>query len=375
VPAASLLIAVLAVSRPVIVFPLDARGVAVDTAERATEELKKTLSAIPRIEVIDTKDVEKRLGVHLTEQARACEYDVFCLVEVGEILQSDQMIIGHVKRGPRDSADSDLELKLFVLDVAKAVVIDTLLWRVPGRAERGLEDAVAAATRKLFSEPNAELVLEILPPKAEIYAFGEALPKAKNGVVAIWPGTYHVVVRADGFQPLETKIVVSASGRTTAKLELQPDLLYVEKSKTKTVSPFDKTSRREGSGVSALEVPTDVDVDTRPSAFANPFAWSATGVGLGLAVVGVVLASGAQNDYNALSGDERYLITTPSSGTASAVRQDAISGFRTGSIVAGAGAVVAVGGLVWMLIDATISDRAPSAVAEGGTLSFIGARW
>lgn len=374
-PAASLLIAVLAISRPVIVFPLDARGVAVDTAERATTELKKTLASIPKTEVIDTKDVEKKLGVHLTEQARACEYDVFCLVEVGEILQSDQMIIGHVKRGAREPADADLELKLFVLDVAKAVVVDTLLWRVPGRAERGLEDAVAAATRKLFSAPSAELAVEISPPKAEIYAFGEALPRAKNGVVAMWPGTYHVVVRAEGYQPLETKIVVPATGRTTVKLELQPDLLYVEKSKTKTVSPFDKASRREGSGVSALEVPTDVKTDAPSSAFANPFAWSVSGVGVGLAIVGVVLASGAQSDYNALSADERYLITTPSSGTASAVRQDAISGYRTGSIIAASGAALAVGGLVWMLVDASTGDGRPKSAGQSGTVSFGGVTW
>jgi hypothetical protein len=372
---ASVILVSLAVARPVVVFPLDARGVAIDTADRATEQLKKTLGSIPKIEVIATPDVEKKLGVNLTEQARACEYDVFCLVEVGEILQSDQMIIGHVRRGPREPIDGDLELKLFVLDVSKAVVIDTLNWRVPGNKDHALEDAVDAATRKLFSPPSAQVTFELAPPNAEIIAYGDPFPKPKNGVLSFWPGTYHAVIKAEGYQAQELKIVIAPSGKTAIALQLQPDLLYVAKGRQKEVTPFDKASRREGSGVTALDVETDLATDTRPSSFANPWAWGLSGLGAAGVVVGFVVARGAQSDYNDYSKEERFLITTPSAATARMVRDDARASYRTGTIVAGTGAILALGGLAWMVIDSAISGKSPAASSSGGPRSFVEVKW
>src|SRR5688572_3424521 len=86
-----------AIAKSVIVFPLDARGVSYDTASTATKWVLETVNSIPKMKVIEPKTVEAELGVKLTEQARACEYDVFCLVEVGEILEGDSMLIGHVR--------------------------------------------------------------------------------------------------------------------------------------------------------------------------------------------------------------------------------------------------------------------------------------
>src|SRR5262249_3980543 len=131
------------------------RGVARETADSATNVIKKTLIGTG-VDVIDTRDVEKKLGVHLTEQAHACEYDTFCLVEVGEIVGGERLVIGHVRRGGKEQKKDELELKLFVLDVAKATVVDTLLWRFPN-VPNALEEATRSATKKLLSPPDAKV--------------------------------------------------------------------------------------------------------------------------------------------------------------------------------------------------------------------------
>lgn len=373
---AGVLLLSLGIARPVVLFPLDARGVALDTAEHATALVKKTLLSIPKTEVIETKDVEKKLGVHLTEQARACEYDVFCLVEVGEILQSDLMVIGHVKRGAREPIDGELELKMFVLDVAKAVVIDTLVWKIPGGKDHALDDAVDAATRKLFSPASVAITFEVSPKNVEIVAYGDPWPKPKNGVLNFWPGTYHTVIRAEGYQAVEQKIIVPQGfEKWTLRLELQPDLLYTGKPKSKEVTPFDKASRREGSGVSALDVPTDVNRNTGSSPFLNPIAWGLTGTGVAGVVIGFFVARSAQGEYNDYAKEDRFLITTPSASTAKMVRDSAESRYTNGAIIAGAGAILAVGGVAWMLVESAVGDKPPPQVAASGGRAAFEVTW
>jgi hypothetical protein len=87
------------------------------------------------------------------------------------------------------------------------------------------------------------------------------------------------------------------------------------------------------------------------------------------------MARGAQSDYNNYSGMERFLITTPSASTASAVRDDARSAYRRGSFVAGAGAILALGGLAWMLVDSAITGKPPAAGSSGGARSFVEVEW
>jgi hypothetical protein len=359
----------------VVVFPLDGRGVARETAESATDAVKRTLVALKGVEVIETREVEKKLGVHLIEQAHACEYDTFCLVEVGEIVGGERMLIGHVRRGGKEQKKDELELKLFVLDVAKASVVDTLIWRVknvPG----ALEDAARAATKKLFAPPDATISLALTPPNAEISIFGELMPKPKAQPFPYWAGTYHVRISADGFVPQEVELEVPPGGPTTIAIELQPDLLYVAKPKDKAKSaPFDRASRREGSGVSAQEVGATAgsEVGGRRSAFANPIPWTVSGVGVAAFVVGVVLASGAQSDYNKLSGQERYTGATLPSSIAVSSRDDDRARFRTGAIVSTAGALAAAGGVAWMIVDSLVRDKAPATSDQGSVRAGVGA--
>ncbi|CAN0576105.1 unnamed protein product, partial [Laminaria digitata] len=82
----------------VVVFGLAPRGIDAATVKQGTDSMLETLRGLSGVQVIDPKTGKARLGVDLVEQARACEYDVFCLVEVGELLEGQQILIGHLSR-------------------------------------------------------------------------------------------------------------------------------------------------------------------------------------------------------------------------------------------------------------------------------------
>jgi hypothetical protein len=335
------------------VFPLDGRGVARQTADQATDVVRRTLAGIKSVEVIETGAVEKRLGIHLTEQARACEYDTFCLVEVGEILQSERMLIGHVRRGGKEQKQDEIELKLFVLDVAKASVIDVVVWKFPNR-EGTLDDAVRVATKRLFAPPDAKVVFDVDPPNAEISLYGEPLSRQKGQVFSYWSGAYLLHATAEGRVPVDVKVTFAEGGPTHIPLQLQPDLLWVAKPKDKHVgNPFGAT-RHEGSGITSEEAGAAAAHDPRldHSPWANVIAWSVAGAGVAAIVVGSLVAKGAQDQYNTLSAQLRYSPDeTVIASDASKYRDDERSQYRMGAIVLGAGIAAVASGLAWMIID------------------------
>ena len=176
-----LLVSEAALASPVVVFPLAPRNVTPAMTDSASKVLRDSISALKDVTVIDTSVVERKLGVHLVDQARDCDYDVFCLVEVGEIMKAERILIGHVRRQP---SETDVELKLFVLDVAKALVVDTLVWKLKGD-QALLEEAVRAGSKKLVSRPNATVVFDLTPANAEVALFGDTIAHG-SGSVKFW---------------------------------------------------------------------------------------------------------------------------------------------------------------------------------------------
>lgn len=343
----------------VVVFPLDARGVAYDTAGGATQAVLETMRAIPSVEVIEPATVEREIGVDLTEQAQACDYDVFCLVEVGEVLRTEKMLIGHVRllNGP-DGGEQ--ELKLIVLDVAKATIVEVLIWKFP-TSRGGLLDATRAATKRLFANPDALVVLDVRPAEAKISFYGDPVVRpSEEAPMPYWSGTYLAVVEAEGFQTKELRVVIPPSkgkSRTRIPIELDPDLLYVpEKGKTKA-EPFAHASRRQGSGVSAQvvgAVKTDGDATL---ILEQPWPYITAAVGIAAGVAGGILMANAQGDYNDLSVQPRYTPgVTVTAGEAIIRRDDARSGYRIGSALTLSGVGVLVATVVWVIVDYVMTD-------------------
>lgn len=74
--------------------------------------------------------------------------------------------------------------------------------------------------------------------------------------------------------------------------------------------------------------------------------------------------SGAQGNYNELSGQARYAPgMTATVDVAVQAREDSRSSYTLGSILAFTGAAAVVGAATWMVLAATLSDDPPPATA------------
>ncbi len=345
----------------VVVFGLAPRGIDAATVKQGTDSMLQTLRGLSGVQVIDPKTGKARLGVDLVEQARACEYDVFCLVEVGELLEGQQILIGHLSRlAPTDShADEGLELKLMVLDIAKATTTEVLLWRVPDLDPQALRDATRAATRRLFAPRDLQVQFNLTPENAKLRLYGEPLGVVSGQPMPYWSGHYHATMTADGYHPQQIPLKLEPQqGVLQVGIELKEDPLWVA-GKAGSARPFERTSRSMGSGASAQTVGAVVTQPEAEYAYQGPLPWVAAGTGLALSVLGGVLMQRAQGSYNSRAEERRYTPTvTVTADVAMRDRDRAASAYRAGSGVMFAGMAVVVGAGLWMIIDAALSKPA-----------------
>ena len=220
-----------------------------------------------------------------------------------------------------------------------------------------------AANKRLFSRPDAMVIFQLEPPGARVSFFGDPVQIPEDGTMPYWSGTYFAVVESEGYHTKELRVVIPPGDKeknTRIPIALDQDLLYVRKGGSKQVQPFDRTSRREGSGVSS-EVAGAVAEDTGPKPILlTPWPWIGVAAGVGLGIGGGVLMSMAQGDYNALSMQERYQPGVTITAEESIRRRDDARGrFRTGSGLMIAGGAVLVGTAIWMIVDWMLTPRTP----------------
>lgn len=345
----------------VVVVPLDAEGTrAFEAARLASGAMSSALRELPELRVMESRAVSAELGVSLVEQVHLCRREVLCLVQIGDAVSADRMLLGELSE-----VGGQRLLKLYVVDVTKAAMIDTLTWTV-SNDDAVLEDAVRAAMRQLFGQPDARIVLQILPRDAQLELFGERVNLRYWEEIPFWSGVYYGRVSAKGHEARDVRIVLAPGGPSNVVIELVPDLLYVD--------PDARSRKRDTDGkfmvVSADDAAAQAAAAAavgRPSPLANPWAWGLVALGAGASAVGGAVVVGAQSDYNALSVEPRFLRgETTTAIEAIAAREDARDSFSLGSKVMVGGIVVGVAGLVWMLVDAAIDSGAPVASASSG---------
>lgn len=350
----------------VVVIPLSAQRLPAAEAERATAEILATIRAVPGLEVVAPRLATRDLGVDLTAQAQACDFDLFCLVEVGELLSARQVLVGHLARLPPTdpSADEGLELKLVAIDVPKASLTEVLRWRVPEDDPTAVVDAARAAARRLFAPPDVSVRWQLDPLTAEVRLYGEPLPRLDGGEpIPFWAGTYRARVTADGYEPKDVRVrLAPGRGVVDVPLTLEPDPLWVKaQGKAGDQHVFGKPSRHLGSGGSSATAGavTDVTPSGPTPAYARIWPWAVVGAGVGLTVLGGTLMQGAQSDYDALAGETRYVSGFTLPATAAMDDRDAArSGYTVGNVLLWSGVSVALTGAVWMLVDAVLTDEA-----------------
>jgi hypothetical protein len=361
---ASLLLSQVAVAAKVVVFGLDPRNVSAETTAQGAQRLLTTLAKLPGLTVIDPQTAKARLGVDLVQQARACEYDVFCLVELGELLDADTLLIGHLSRpAPTDpDADLGLELRLMVLEVASASTVDVLLWRVQDLNSKALAQACDAGARRLFGPPDIKVQFVLTPPNAQLHLYGEPVELSPKGApIPYWSGTYDAIVRAEGYEPRQVRIRLKKGKATlTVPLELEQDPLWVGERASKP-ELFDRPSRSSGLGTLNLETPAV----PQPSLLHRLLPWGLGGGGVVVSALGGFLMQQAQASYNTRAGEIRYQSTVTLPAAAAVKERDAAQGkHRIGSGLLVAGMVAIVGAGVWLILDTPAATAQSTKVAS-----------
>lgn len=348
----------------VLIVPLEAEGATWTVAQGATERIVAAARSLPGIEVVSPERINRQLGVNLALQARSCAKEIFCLVQIGEAVSAQRMLTGELER----KGDEANILRLNAVDIERAQMIETLRWSVPVRSG-ALEDAISAAVRRLLIPPDARVIFDVDPPDAKLELYGESIRYESTKETPFWAGVYFGRVTAPGFEPRDIRFSVPSGGPTRIPIELEPDPLYVglrPRARSKSSQGASSESSSGLAGSAPVETPSG------PSALANWYAWSLLGAGATASVVGGVIMSGGQADYNRYSAEPRYLGDGHTADEAASARAGARSQVSAGSTVMVIGIGVAAGGLVWMLIDAIISDSASQRAAQVTTLKSRG---
>lgn len=323
----------------VLLIPLEDRGDAVGPGAEATRAAQRALRGAG-VEVRSARRLD------LLEQARGCDYDVFCLVEVARLLEAERVLVGDVTgQGGR------WNLRLIALDVERAVLQDTVAMAMEAKTEV-VRAAAAVAAQRLAAPPSVPVRLRIEPPGARVETFGETLVVPPDGRLRLWPGRWRFELTAEGWSPSSTWIDLQpAAKEREIHLSMQPDPLAVRPAPAPfEEEPFGRPSRRHGSGVGVDEAGRIPASPPPPSRFARPLPWVTMGIGVLAAIGGAALMVDASGRYETLAQEPRFVPAGTSAETAGSERDDLRSRYVAGSITALSGAVLAAGGLGWLML-------------------------
>lgn len=331
----------------VLVFPLEAKNAPEDVARVATEAVVDGLRDAPAVHVVGPGAAKAEAGVDLLEQARGCDYDVFCLVEVGRLFSGREVVIGTVEGA---TGAPRWTVKLLRLDVERAAMVDTVAYTVRSSVN-ALVAAAQAAGRRLCLPSNASLQFEVSPADARLSVFGEEVEVREDGTLSLWTGRWRVDVDAPGYEPHSRWVTLSAQRpRRQLHVQLRADPLYVrERPSASVVEPFERPSRRHGSGIGVEEAGKRREGPQPPGRFARPWPWIIVGTGVAAAVTGTVLMVDAQSRYEGLALEPRYVSSATSADAAHAERDQLRDLHLAGSLAAVAGGIAVSVGLAWLL--------------------------
>lgn len=337
----------------VLLFPLEDRGAGSEAVEVATAAAVAALRA-DGLPVSGPQEVEASAGVSLLTQARGCDYDVFCLVEIGRVLAGQQVLVGHVA-----AVDGGWSLRLLALDVERAALVDTVTFAT-APDPKALRAAASLAARRLASEPTIVLRLLVTPAEAQVAIFGDDGWVPEHGVLDGWPGRWRFDLSAPGYASRSVWIELpEGRDEVTVELDLEPDPLSVPDPKgVFATEPFGRPSRRTGSGVTVGELGVR-EAPEPPSRWARPLPWVVVGAGVIASAAGAALMADAYGRYDQLASETRFGTGITPADLAAAERDTLRDRHLLGSAVVISGAVTAIAGLGWLLL-------APLPAPEGG---------
>ncbi|MEL6186952.1 MAG: hypothetical protein AAFU79_20190, partial [Myxococcota bacterium] len=325
----------------VLFIPLEARAAAPGAAEAASVSIRRALGeagvTVPSAERVD-----------LLEQARGCDYDVFCLVEVARVLDASRVLVGEL-----DAKAEGWSLRLLALDVEQATLDETVAMTFEPELEV-LRAAAALAARRLTRPPSLSVELRLEPANARVRVFGEPLDLALDGPARLWPGRWRFELEAEGWAPRKVWVDLHAKASPVVlRMERDP-LAVAPRPGPFDEEPFGRPSRRRGSGVTVDDAGRLAAAPPPPpSRFLRPLPWVVVGLGAVAAAGGAALMVDASGRYDTLAAEPGFLPGSASAMDASALRDDLRGQFLAGSLTALGGALTTLVGVGWLVLGAS----------------------
>jgi len=309
------------------------------TAVKALEEAAVNGLAKGSLTVIAPKSKVGEQEINLYEHRQRCAEDVLCLVQVGELLGATRLVVGEVRRG---MGRTD-KLRINLIDVNRATLLDSLRWDVPYDGTR-LKDAVETAIRQLLIPADTTVLFDVLPQDASISIYGRRrpdIPVLKS--IPFWSGVYRVSVGHPGYESKELDVTLASGDASRVKVHLELDPLYVRPS-----GEINRVTSR----------PRINNGKQTNSAFANIWAWAGVGVGAIAAGVGGAYMISSQGEYNDLALESRDFVNSESisdAETTARMRTQLRDDYASGEKAFLSGVTVASVGLLWMIMDAAFT--------------------
>ncbi|MEE2904550.1 MAG: hypothetical protein VYC39_19625 [Myxococcota bacterium] len=274
-------------------------------------------------------------SINLTEYRDRCAGEDLCLVQIGQLVDAESVIVIRARRGI-SGLDS---LSLRALETSSGKILKKIAWEVESGSS-SFNKALHVGLRQLLYEPDASVVFDVSPKRTTISLYGKPVGMTESGEsVPLWSGEYALRAEAPGY---ETE---------TRWFNVEPGSFHRELVRLKANSAF---IAEQSNGY--LPRPQVSQKIKRPDK--SPLSeWLAWGLFAGGAIS---LGGGSLSMYSAnqsfvelaqqnrnFSGNENLL----SAQEATSVRDELSSDYDNGRYIAIAGGVALFASTMWILIE------------------------
>lgn len=274
-------------------------------------------------------------SINLTEYRDRCADENLCLVQIGQLVDAESVIVVKVRRGV-SGTDS---LNLRVIETLSGKVLKQIAWDVePGF--RAFRRALVAGLKQLLYAPDASIVFEVVPKKTTVRLYGKVVkPVESEQPVPLWSGDYFLTAEAPGYETTTRWLTVESGTFQRESIRLKPNSALIAEQSSGYIPRVDNSRK------------------SKPPAM-NPWSkWMAWGLFAGGAMSlggGSLYMYSANQSFLELSEQSRNFTNNDqllSAQEATLLGNELSGDYDDGRYIAIAGGVALLASTLWLLID------------------------
>jgi|GEM_PF-5891040 len=278
-------------------------------------------------------EIEK--SINLTEYRDRCAGENLCLVQIGQLVDAESVIVIKARRGI-SGLDS---LSLRAIETSSGKVLKKIAWEVES-GSRAFNRALHVGLRQLLYEPDASVVFEVSPKRTTVSLYGKPVKMAGPGSsVPLWSGEYALKAEAPGYET------------TTRWLNVEPGSFQRESVRLKANSAL--IAEQSSGYLPRPKLSQEVrKIDKSP--LSKLLAWGLFAGGAISLGGGSLFMYSANQSFVELAGQSRNFSGNDnllSAQEATSVRDELSSDYDSGRYIAIAGGVALFASTIWILIE------------------------